>query len=78
MAKKSLEFNPEHPILVQLARRLAREKESELLKLAVEQLYDNALAGAGMMKDPRAMVQRNYAILEHALKAESRPPETSS
>ncbi|MFB3788046.1 MAG: molecular chaperone HtpG [bacterium] len=70
MAKKSLEFNPDHPILVHLARRLAREKDSELLKLAVEQLYDNALAGAGMMKDPRAMVQRNYAVLERALKTE--------
>ena len=78
MAKRSLEFNPNHPILIHLARRLTREKDSELLKLAVEQLYDNALAGAGMLKDPRAMVHRNYALLEQALKVNAVTPGTSS
>ena len=66
---QALEINPSHPIFVQIARRKQENPDDPFLKLAVEQIYENALAAAGMVQDPRMMVRRNYEILEKALKA---------
>lgn len=67
ISKNALEINPKHPILVQLSRLKKQSGNEAFLKLIVENIYDNALIGAGLMNDPRTMVKRNYEILEKAL-----------
>lgn len=66
MGGKALEINPRHEIIKGLES--LRQKDEEFAKLAAEQIYDNALAAAGLAVDPRAMVDRMYRILERALK----------
>ncbi|MEW6237539.1 MAG: molecular chaperone HtpG [Candidatus Omnitrophota bacterium] len=69
IGRKNLEINSHHPIMVQLAKR--REKgDDEFLKLAAEQIFDNALTAAGLLTDPRPMVNRTYQILEKALRGD--------
>ncbi|CCO07308.1 molecular chaperone HtpG [Desulforamulus hydrothermalis] len=62
---KVLEINTAHPVIKGLSR-LAGQKDS-FARLAAEQLFDNALIAAGLIVDPRAMVQRMNQILEKAL-----------
>ncbi|WP_027363993.1 molecular chaperone HtpG [Desulfotruncus alcoholivorax] len=65
MGGKALEINPRHKIIIGLD--LLRQKDEEFARLAAEQIYDNALAAAGLVVDPRAMVDRMYRILERAI-----------
>ncbi|MGF1449435.1 MAG: molecular chaperone HtpG [Opitutales bacterium] len=58
----NLEINPRHPLVRNLAT--LKDNDAELGKLVAEQLHDNALAAAGMLEDPRAMVGRVYDLLE--------------
>lgn len=62
---RALEINPRHGLIKKLAS--LREKDEEFARLAVEQVYDNALIAAGLLTDPRGMVDRMYRILERAL-----------
>ncbi len=64
---KNLEVNPRHPLIKSLPP--VRIKDEELAKTAVEQIFDNAIIQAGLVVEPRAMVERSYRILEKALKA---------
>ena len=61
-SKKNLEINCRHPLIRGLAR--LKEEDEPFARRIVEQIYDNAMIQAGLAVDPRAMVQRNYAILE--------------
>lgn len=63
--KKLLEVNPRHELIKRLVA--LREKDESFARLAAEQIYDNALIAAGLMDDPRDMVNRMYQILERAL-----------
>lgn len=63
----SMEINPGHPIMLQLSHLREQNADDAFLKLAVEQIYENALTAAGMMTDPQSMVNRNYEILQRAL-----------
>lgn len=65
IGKKSLEINPRHELIKRLAA--LREKDETFARLAAEQIYDNAIIAAGLMTDPRDMVNRMYRILERAL-----------
>ncbi|WP_243277010.1 molecular chaperone HtpG [Desulfallas sp. Bu1-1] len=62
---KVLEINPRHRLIKGLAA--LRLKDEEFAKLAVEQIYDNAVIAAGLITDPQGMVDRMYRILERAL-----------
>ncbi|OAT81447.1 molecular chaperone HtpG [Desulfotomaculum copahuensis] len=62
---KALEINSRHKLIKGLAA--LRVKDEEFAKLAVEQIYDNAVIAAGLVTDPRGMVDRMYRILERAL-----------
>jgi molecular chaperone HtpG len=62
---KALEINPRHKVIKGLAA--LREKDEEFAKLALEQVYDNAVIAAGLVVDSRNMVDRMYRILERAL-----------
>ncbi len=66
LGNKNLEINTEHPLIKQLS--LLRGTDEEFAKNVIEQVFDNALIQAGLMVDPRQMVQRSYKILERATK----------
>ncbi len=68
IGKKNLEINPSHPIMIQLARH-KENKDEEFLKTVVDQIYDNALMAGGLLTDTRPLINRNYTILEKALKS---------
>ena len=63
---KNLEINTGHPLIRQLS--LLRGTDEEFAKNVTEQVFDNALIQAGLMVDPRKMVERSYKILERATK----------
>lgn len=63
---KSLEINPNHPLLSGLER--LRANDEALARQVAEQIYDNALIQAGLMVEPRSMVGRNYEILARLVK----------
>jgi len=65
-----LEINPHHPINIMLKKLRDGKTDKGLLQSYVEQIYDNALTEAGLMDNPRIMVERIYNIMESALKAE--------
>lgn len=62
---KVLEINPRHPIIKRLSA--LTQKDQDFAKMAAEQLFDNALISAGLIVDPRGIVQRMNQILERAL-----------
>lgn len=62
--KKILELNPRHPIIVRLNRLPA---EDERARLAIEQIYENALLIEGLHPDPAGMITRLQKLLELAL-----------
>ncbi|GAB6181430.1 molecular chaperone HtpG [Desulfotomaculum defluvii] len=63
---KVLEINPYHMMI----RRLSslKQQDDDFAKMAAEQIFDNALISAGLIVDPRGIVQRMNKILERALK----------
>lgn len=67
IAKQQMQINPRHPIY----KGLATLKTSQPLtaKLIVEQIFDNALIGAGLMEDPRSMIPRLNRLLEKAIES---------
>jgi molecular chaperone HtpG len=62
---KNLEINTSHPLIKGLVEM--RLKDEEYAKNIAEQILDNALIQAGLLIDPREMVERNYKILEKAV-----------
>ena len=63
--KARLEFNPNHELVAKL-NSLRVEKEAVAVKLA-NQLADNALLAAGMVKDPAKIVAGMNALLEELI-----------
>lgn len=63
--KVKLEINPRHAMVKSLA--VARTAQPELASLAARQLLDNSLLSAGLLEDPRDMVQRLNELLGKAL-----------
>ena len=65
-SKKNLEINPKN----QLIRRLAelQKSDADFAADVALQIYDNAMIQAGLVIDPLVMVERNYKILNRALR----------
>jgi molecular chaperone HtpG len=63
---KNLEINTSHPLIKGLVD--LRLKDEEFAKNIAAQILDNALIQAGLVIDPREMVERNYKILEQAVR----------
>lgn len=59
---QTLQINPSHPLILRLAHIC--ETDAAVAKMAVEQLFDNALVTAGLMDDSRSMLPRINKILE--------------
>ncbi len=60
-----LEINPRHQLIHRLAS--GRTKNPDVAKLVARQMLDNALISAGLLEDPREMVQRMYQLMGQAL-----------
>ncbi len=60
-----LELNSRHPLITRLNSLIV--KNDPFAKVASEQLFENARIAAGLIVDPREMVNRLYQILERAL-----------
>ncbi|MGI1660074.1 MAG: molecular chaperone HtpG [Desulfitobacterium sp.] len=60
-----LEINPKHGLILRLNE--LRKQEDSFAPLAAEQLFANAQIAAGIIVDPRSMVNRLNEILEKAL-----------
>ncbi len=56
-----LEINPSHSIIVSL--HAMQESDENLAKTIAEQLFDNSRAAAGLVEDPRTMVERLNQLL---------------
>ena len=61
--RKVLEINPRHKLIKRLSS-LSGENPG-LARIIAEQVLDNALISAGLVVNPRAMVERIYDILEN-------------
>ncbi|MCF8012436.1 MAG: molecular chaperone HtpG [Clostridiales bacterium] len=62
---KTLEINARHEIIKNLNE--LRQKDEQFAKIATEQIFDNALVAAGLILEPRYMVDRIYKIMDRAL-----------
>jgi HSP90 family molecular chaperone len=65
---QNLEINPSHPIIISLYAAMKANPDNEVNKLIAEQLFDNALVAAGLIDDPRMMLNRLNEILVATLK----------
>jgi molecular chaperone HtpG len=66
--KHDFEINPAHPIIARLDA--VRQKDAALAGSVAEQLLDNARVAAGLLEDPRAMLNRLNQLLEKVLTKE--------
>jgi len=62
---QELEVNFGHPLLVKLEG--VKDTDPELAAMVTEQIFDNALVYAGLMDDPRPMLDRVAKLLERAI-----------
>jgi len=56
--KKILEVNRNHPLVMNLARLVEEQPDSELVDLSIEQLYESALVQEGLHPNPLQMLPR--------------------
>ena len=63
--KHDLEINPAHPIIVRL--EAMRQQDAALAASVAEQVLDNARVAAGILEDPRTMLNRLNQLLEKVL-----------
>ncbi|MDH4099720.1 MAG: molecular chaperone HtpG [Nitrospirota bacterium] len=67
---KVLEINSSHPLIRKLAELHRTSKvgaDEAMLRDCVEQIADNAFIAAGLLADPKKLVDRMYKIMEQAL-----------
>ncbi len=62
---KTLEINPRHVLIKGLAD--LRQKDEAFARTVAEQIFDNAMIQAGLLIEPRNMVERTYRILERTV-----------
>ena len=60
--KPDLELNPDHALVVSLEK--TRHLDGALAGQIAEQIFDQSLAAANLLEDPRAMLARMTALLE--------------
>jgi HSP90 family molecular chaperone len=65
LPRQNFEYNLKHPIMKKINElRFTNEPFAEI---AIEQVFDNALIAAGLLDDPRGMLDRLNDVLETAL-----------
>jgi molecular chaperone HtpG len=68
-AKPDLELNPNHAMIAKLDKM--RHADAPLAGKIAEQIFDNARVAAGLMEDPREMLNRVNELLEQLLGSKS-------
>jgi molecular chaperone HtpG len=71
--KLIFEVNRSHPLIVNLAKLVKENENSELVRLSVEQLYDSALVQEGLHPNPTAMLPRIEQLMLLAAEANGVP-----
>ncbi len=66
ISTKNMEINTSHALIKDLATM--RTKDESFAASVVGQIHDNAMIQAGLLVEPRTMVDRSYAIMQRALK----------
>ena len=66
--KKLLEINRGHTLVKNLAQLVAARPDDQLIDLAIEQLYENALLVEGIHPNPADMVGRIQNLMEAAIR----------
>jgi molecular chaperone HtpG len=61
--KRILEVNRNHPLIANLAQVVTDKPDSELVKLAIEQLYESALVQEGLHPNPAEMLPRIQQLM---------------
>ena len=75
---QTLEINPTHPIIQGINKaRLGGEDEQKRGAVVAQQVFDNALIAAGLMEEPRDMVDRLHELCLLALRGESTDAATA-
>ncbi|XP_072273706.1 heat shock protein 75 kDa, mitochondrial [Pyxicephalus adspersus] len=65
LLQPTLEINTGHPLIKKLEQ--LKDKDQDLAKLLLDQVYENAMIAAGLNDDPRPMVGRLNELLTKAL-----------
>lgn len=68
--KLIFEINRAHPLIVNLAKVVSEDENSELATLSIEQLYDSALVQEGLHPNPTAMLPRIEQLMLLAAQAD--------
>jgi len=63
---QQVEVNPKHPIIVKLYQ--AKDTDALTAQTIAEQVFDNALISAGLLDDPRTMLNRLSKLMELSMK----------
>ncbi|XP_072170714.1 heat shock protein 75 kDa, mitochondrial-like [Diadema setosum] len=65
LLQPTLELNGSHPIVKKLYN--LKTSDPDLAKMLAEQIYDNGMIAAGLVEDPRPMLNRLHAFMEKSL-----------
>lgn len=72
VSKRTMEINPRHPIVIELAARVTESEEAQETKDTANLLYDTAVLNSGFsMEDPKEFTARMYRLMQAGLNIES-------
>jgi len=77
-AKKHLEINPDHQIMIQLKKKVEADKNDKSIKDLIVLLYETALLSSGFtLEDPQNHASRIHRMIKLGLGVDDEEPATS-
>merc|ERR1711966_166140 len=75
--RKTLEVNPNHPLIIDLLNKIKDDKDNEAAKDTAQVLFQTALVESGYeIADPSALVTRVYRLMSKELGVDPDAPLT--